>query len=165
MGNRGTWVERKGWQDIRGLVGESRERTSEVCKRRKDDIQNGAQLSEPLTQPSSTQNPSGLPAPVSGSEINLPSNTARSVTSLPPQIFRSLTFYLSGSTHSSGISDPKLKSLFVQHGGSISIAPARRTVTHVDLDSEGGGLAASKIQKEVAKWQERVCDMLRRNGW
>ena len=68
-----------------------------------------------------------------------------------PQIFRSLTLYLNGSTHSSGISDHKLKSLFVQHGGSVSIALGRRTVTHVILGSEGGGLAAGKIQNEVTK--------------
>lgn len=44
-----------------------------------------------------------------------------------------------------------MKQLFVQHGGNASISLGRRTVTHVVLgDSCGGGLASSKIQKEVA---------------
>lgn len=153
-------LKEKGVQDIRRFMRGPRKRESEevagirrqVCKRKRDDIQDGAKLAERHTHPStSSRDPAGLPAPVSGSEVYLPSHAADSAAPLPPQIFRSLTLYLNGSTQSSGISDHKLKSLFVQHGGSISITLARRTVTHIVLGSEGGGLAAGKIQKEMAK--------------
>lgn len=50
------------------------------------------------------------------------------------------------------ISDHKLKYVLNAHGASQSIALGRRTVTHVILGTTcGGGLAASKIQKEIAK--------------
>jgi len=66
-----------------------------------------------------------------------------------PQIFRNLTMYLNGST-APLVSDHKLKQLFAQHGGNASISLGRRTVTHVVLGEKcGGGLASSKIQREV----------------
>lgn len=73
----------------------------------------------------------------------------------PPQIFTSLTFYINGSTAPT-LSDHKLKHLITLHGGNIAIALGRRTVSHVILGKAnskggiGGGLAASKIQKEIA---------------
>lgn len=73
----------------------------------------------------------------------------------PPQIFTSLCFYINGSTAPT-LSDHKLKHLLTLHGGNIAIALGRRTVTHVILGKAnskggiGGGLAASKIQKEIA---------------
>lgn len=67
------------------------------------------------------------------------------------KIFRGLTLYINGSTHASGVSDHYLKSLFVQNGGSLSIALGRRTVTHVIVGTGKGLLAAGKIQKEVTK--------------
>jgi hypothetical protein len=48
------------------------------------------------------------------------------------------------------VSDHRLKHLLVQHGAALSLAPGRRTVTHVIL-GEQGGLAAGKMQKEVAR--------------
>lgn len=73
-------------------------------------------------------------------------------------IFAGLTIYLNGST-APMISDHKLKHLIASHGGNISIALGRRTVTHVILgkhndgrvDGAGGGLAGSKIQKEISR--------------
>jgi len=77
-----------------------------------------------------------------------------------PQIFRNLTIYINGSTAPT-ISDHKLKHLLVTHGANVSIALGRRTVTHVVLghpsnaskagSGAGGGLAGSKIQKEIAR--------------
>ena len=67
----------------------------------------------------------------------------------PPQIFSGLTIYLNGSTHPH-ISDHKLKHVLAQHGANVAIALGRRTVTHVILGDKGG-LAAGKIQKEVAR--------------
>jgi hypothetical protein len=56
------------------------------------------------------------------------------------------------------VSDHKLKQLLATYGASHSIALGRRTVTHVILGKinakgvgAGGGLAASKIQKEITR--------------
>lgn len=74
-----------------------------------------------------------------------------------PQIFAGLAIYINGST-APLISDHKLKHLLVLHGARLSIALGRRTVTHVILGrpnsrstsgGSGGGLAATKIQKEI----------------
>lgn len=150
----------KGWQDIRSLVGVSRKRKcedmaknhSQPYKKTRDGVKDGNEFPEPhIPSNSFAQRPMEMPAPVQYPESNALMNSAPESIPSPPQIFRSLTLYLNGSTHSSGISDHSLKSLFVQHGGSVSIALGRRTVTHVVLGSEGGGLAASKIQSEVTK--------------
>lgn len=72
------------------------------------------------------------------------------------QIFDGLCFYVNGST-APLVSDHKLKHLLATHGARHSIALGRRTVTHVILGTvsanggAGGGLAATKIQKEVAR--------------
>ncbi|KAF2174244.1 hypothetical protein M409DRAFT_16506 [Zasmidium cellare ATCC 36951] len=94
------------------------------------------------------------PIPPSSENVEEPSKTPPSEKD-PPQIFSSLTFYINGST-APILSDHKLKNLLTLHGGSIAIALGRRTVTHVILGKAnckggiGGGLAASKIQKEIA---------------
>lgn len=73
-----------------------------------------------------------------------------------PQIFANLGFYINGST-APAISDHKLKHMISCHGGRVSVAVGRRTVTHVIIGrpasngGSGGGLAGSKIQKEVAR--------------
>ncbi|KAJ9649061.1 hypothetical protein H2199_000974 [Coniosporium tulheliwenetii] len=90
-----------------------------------------------------------------------PTSTDRSdkaATQAPPQpqIFRNLTIFINGSTVPT-ISDHKLKHLLASHGARLSIALGRRSVTHVILGTTasgggaGGGLAGSKIQKEVAR--------------
>lgn len=83
-----------------------------------------------------------------------------STTSEPqtyPQIFAGLTFYINGST-APHISDHKLKHLLSFHGGNLSIALGRRSVTHIIIGKPGthgegcgGGLAGTKIQKEIAR--------------
>jgi hypothetical protein len=81
--------------------------------------------------------------------------------SRPPekQMFAGLCFYLNGST-APLVSDHKLKQLCAAHGASHSISLGRRTVTHVILgrvnpkgggSGAGGGLAATKIQKEITR--------------
>ena len=63
---------------------------------------------------------------------------------------------MNGST-APHVSDHKLKHMLSAHGGRHSIALGRRTVTHVVLGAAntirggGGGLAATKMQKEVAR--------------
>lgn len=72
------------------------------------------------------------------------------------QIFHGLCFYLNGST-APLVSDHKLKYLLAERGGNLSIALGRRSVTHVILGTIngqggcGGGLAASKMQKEITR--------------
>ncbi|KAK5169022.1 uncharacterized protein LTR77_006331 [Saxophila tyrrhenica] len=74
----------------------------------------------------------------------------------PPQIFAGLVLYVNGNC-GEDISDHKLKRIWYEHGGQTSIHLARRTVSHVVIGrpnsngGSGGGLAGSKIQKEVAK--------------
>jgi hypothetical protein len=75
-----------------------------------------------------------------------------------PQLLRGLTIYVNGSTFPL-ISDHKLKQLITRHGGHLSIHLGRNTVTHVIIGKPngigptgaGGGLAGSKIQKEITK--------------
>lgn len=96
----------------------------------------------------------------------------------PPQIFHNTTIYINGST-APLVGDHMLKHLLVERGANLSIALGRRTVTHVILGRPngagglghqggftrgqgshggggaqkgcGGGLAARKIQKEIAR--------------
>jgi hypothetical protein len=74
-------------------------------------------------------------------------------------IFDGLVMYVNGSTQPL-ISDHKLKQMFAENGGSMSLHLGRRQVTHVVLGNasafggnarggSGGGLAATKIQKEI----------------
>lgn len=72
------------------------------------------------------------------------------------RIFEGLCFYLNGST-APAVSDHKLKQLLAERGANMSIALGRRSVTHVILGTpnshrgSGGGLAASKLQKEMTR--------------
>lgn len=76
------------------------------------------------------------------------------------KIFQDLRIYINGST-APMVSDHRLKQLLAEHGGQISIALGRRSVTHVILGTPngarggvqgaGGGLAAGKIQKEIKR--------------
>ena len=72
-------------------------------------------------------------------------------------IFRDLCIYVNGST-APAIGDHKLKHLVAEHGARVSIALGRRSVTHVIIGKPngkeggaGGGLAGSKIQKEIQR--------------
>ncbi|KAJ5942876.1 hypothetical protein N7516_003044 [Penicillium verrucosum] len=61
-------------------------------------------------------------------------------------IFAGVTIFINGSTLPR-ISEYKLKHLLASNGAKISIYMARKTVTHI----LGGGLAASKLQQEIAR--------------
>jgi hypothetical protein len=89
-------------------------------------------------------------------QIEKDATTAADIQSYP-QIFAGLTFYINGST-APHISDHKLKHLLSLHGGNLSISLGRRTVTHIIIGKPGtagegcgGGLAGTKIQKEIAR--------------
>ncbi|MCJ1471309.1 hypothetical protein MMC07_009957 [Pseudocyphellaria aurata] len=87
-------------------------------------------------------------------------DAADETTPARSKIFHNLRIYVNGST-APMVSDHRLKQLLVEHGGHISLALGRRSVTHVILGTPngarggvlgaGGGLAASKIQKEIRR--------------
>jgi hypothetical protein len=76
------------------------------------------------------------------------------------KILTGTTIYINGSTMPH-ISDHKLKTLLVSHGAEVAISLARKSVTHVIVGKPnagagagagaGGGLAAGKLQKEIAR--------------
>lgn len=75
------------------------------------------------------------------------------------KIFDGLVIYINGSTHPL-ISDHRLKHVWAENGGKVSIHLGRKVVTHVVLGTPngngagagaGGGLAAGKMQREIAK--------------
>ena len=73
-------------------------------------------------------------------------------------IFDGLVIYINGSTYPL-ISDHKLKQLLAENGAKLSLHLSRRQVTHVILGKPcgtrgvgaGGGLAGSKLEKEIRK--------------
>ena len=89
-----------------------------------------------------------------------------------PQIFANLNIYINGSTYPL-IGDHRLKRLLAEHGATVNLSLARRTITHVILGTPntrlkdednhgvggkikvrtgaGGGLAGSKIEKEIKR--------------
>jgi hypothetical protein len=91
-------------------------------------------------------------------ETHQDQDTGNTTTSKPPQVFAGTCIYINGSTYPT-IPDHKLKHLLVTHGARLSIHLGRRSVTHVILGrpyasavpGAGGGLAASKMQKEITK--------------
>ncbi|KAI5807468.1 hypothetical protein DFH27DRAFT_320989 [Peziza echinospora] len=76
---------------------------------------------------------------------------------VPPKIFRNCTIYINGTT-APAISDLLLKRHLSAHGAIVAAGLARKSVTHVILakpsgggSGAGGGLAAGKLQKELAR--------------
>ncbi|KAG9512186.1 hypothetical protein KCU78_g24271, partial [Aureobasidium melanogenum] len=93
-----------------------------------------------------------------GDEVHQDLDTESGTTRKPPQVFAGVCIYINGSTFPT-ISDHKLKHLLVTHGARLSIHLGRRSVTHVvlgrpnasSIPGAGGGLSASKMQKEITK--------------
>ncbi|KAJ5824469.1 hypothetical protein N7447_006809 [Penicillium robsamsonii] len=98
---------------------------------------------------------------------DIPQPEARSGASLDlkstSHIFAGVTIFINGSTLPQ-ISEYKLKHLLASNGAKTSIYMARKTVTHVlvgqpntgtgsgaAVSGAGGGLAASKLQQEIAR--------------
>lgn len=108
----------------------------------------------PLDPPSSAQPESSLIS--SEREENLQEERFTPKPVPCPQIFKNLCIYINGST-APQISDHKLKHMLSNHGARLSISLGRRSVTHVVIGrpnskgGSGGGLAASKIQKEIRR--------------
>ncbi|KAK3052669.1 hypothetical protein LTR09_006150 [Extremus antarcticus] len=112
--------------------------------------------------------PSHLLSPINSSATSLATPPAveeavneQSKELPPPQIFDNLVLYVNGNC-GEDISDHKLKRVWCEHGGHTSVHLARRTVSHVVIGrpnsngGSGGGLAGSKIQKEVTKQRGSV---------
>lgn len=131
--NGAAGLREKGWQDVRSLLagkeGGNKERGEEAGI--------GAKSERAENDESGEQRKSGQ----------------------PKKIFRDLCIYINGSTAPT-VSDHKLKYLLAENGAGVSIALGRRSVTHVILGTPngsaagpgaGGGLAASKIQKEIKR--------------
>ncbi|KAL4739320.1 hypothetical protein BDV11DRAFT_170234 [Aspergillus similis] len=90
----------------------------------------------------------------------LPQSQSTAAASTPPEstILRGATIYINGRT-APLVSDHKLKSLLVAHGATLALSISRR-VTHIIIGKPnagpgrggaGGGLAAGKIQQEMAR--------------
>ncbi|ETN40146.1 uncharacterized protein HMPREF1541_04422 [Cyphellophora europaea CBS 101466] len=134
-----------GWQDIRGLLGGGKKRKSPTLETVVPPYKRRKSNSDATTLPFSSAQPR---TSKSGSDIDEYSQKSTPAEQ-KPQIFASLSLYLNGST-APLISDHRLKQLFSQHGGTTSLSLARRSVTHVVIGEDcGGGLAGTKIQKEV----------------
>lgn len=118
-----------------------------------------AKSSKTLTQPKASEADHDIPSRQSPMEdhldVDLDVSPASSVP-LEKQVFAGLCIYVNGST-APLVSDHKLKHILATHGARFSVAFGRRSVTHVILGTAnghggaGGGLAASKIQKEITK--------------
>lgn len=113
------------------------------------DITRGVNLPANSTSASGTSAPS---INVSADPLAIPLNA----DTPKPQIFANLSIFINGST-APLIGDHTLKHVLAIHGARISVALGRRSVTHVILGKTsennwcGGGLASSKIEKEVRR--------------
>ncbi|KAF9886143.1 hypothetical protein FE257_011968 [Aspergillus nanangensis] len=153
-----------GQQDIRTMFRVSKNTTTTSVKTQK--------LPQPqIKVPGSTtpQNPAEVADTTHTSTSTHSSTTA--TTPEPPhppseptrQIFHGVNVYLNAPSHSL-LSDHKLRHLLVAHGATVSLALSRR-VTHVLIGRPnagparggfGGGLAATKLQREIARAGSRA---------
>lgn len=105
-------------------------------------------------QPVIVENPESIPPSHQPTTLN--EDRPHQEPAPKKQVFENLCVYINGTTGPL-VSDHKLKYLLAQHGARISIALGRKTVTHVILGNTynkggaGGGLAGTKIQKEVSR--------------
>lgn len=127
----------KGWRDVglmlsQGSEAEMGTREGETPQRKREDAEPAVDLGEERPK-----------EPEKGKEKG---------------IFSGLCIYINGST-APAIGDHKLKHLLAEHGAHLSIVLGRRSVTHVIVGKPndgrgagaGGGLAGSKIQKEIQR--------------
>ncbi|KAL8787295.1 MAG: hypothetical protein Q9213_002286 [Squamulea squamosa] len=149
-----------GWQDVQGLLEKndkenlgSEAGTEREGKRRK---LGSNQASQPL---SGTPASRGIDKMTNTVEAQALPTTISSAA--PKKIFDGLCIFINGST-APLVGDHRLKQLLAENGARVSIALGRRSVTHVILGTPngagvgggkgaGGGLAATKIQKEIMR--------------
>ena len=147
-------LRERGWQDIRGMMAGTRKRSSEglgdddVAAERKRLKSRSSALPNPAEE--NPHHVQSLEHREENAEQDSAGTAVEQNDERVPQIFRGLNIYLNGST-APLISDHKVKQLFARHGGGASIMLGRRTVTHVIIGEKcGGGLASTKIEKEVS---------------
>ncbi|KAL8710859.1 MAG: hypothetical protein Q9220_004662 [cf. Caloplaca sp. 1 TL-2023] len=157
--DNGTWekgapgLRERGWQDVRGLLNQSA----------KDEKPGGdVDLQrEPVKRRKLSQDQASEKADDNVAETRSPSAREDEPSTIPAtkKIFDGLCIFINGST-APMIGDHRLKQLLAENGARISIALGRRSVTHVILgtpngaargNGAGGGLAATKIQKEIQR--------------
>ncbi|KAI4219578.1 MAG: hypothetical protein L6R36_008226 [Xanthoria steineri] len=153
-------LRENGWQDLRGLLGKSEKETSTGGE---------ANDREGKRRKLSDGQASETPSKGSLSKITDRKADADEAQTKPTSdplseskgIFDGLCIFINGST-APLIGDHRLKQLLAENGARVSIALGRRSVTHVILGTPngaglgggrgaGGGLAASKIQKEIMR--------------
>ena len=159
--------QRSLWDCGAWMAGKGGRKEKRMHKKRSPSIQADSERSlsaagESALEDTDTDEQLDVKPPDEGFDVDVDEeqDTTRGGKPRPPQIFRNLTFYINGSTMPL-VSDHKLKHLLSTHGGRLSVALGRRIVTHVivgvpcsskaEIPGCGGGLAASKIQKEVTR--------------
>ena len=132
-------LREKGWRDVSTMMMEGA--SAERAKREKEKRTVAEEFPE-----------------IAGPTASLVEETSAGNDRNGKKMFSGLTIFLNGST-APAISDHKLRHLLASNGANISIALGRRRVTHVILGKHndgnnggaGGGLAGSKIQKEISR--------------
>ncbi|GIJ88467.1 hypothetical protein Asppvi_007391 [Aspergillus pseudoviridinutans] len=145
-----------GSRDIRTMMGTTKKRASASASTI-DEGQNGGKCKKAKTERESEILCQIPPEPATKPESK-PQDEDESGEKR--KILTGTTIYINGSTMPH-ISDHRLKSLLVSHGAQVAISLARRSVTHVIIGKPnagpggragaGGGLAAGKLQKEIAR--------------
>lgn len=105
-----------GGDAVHGNEERRKERVPDLKRKREDGLEDGREISSRY----------GLKKEEEDKEQSQPEIEPQK----PKQIFTGCTIYINGSTYPH-ISDHKLKLLLVQHGARLSLALARRSVTHV----------------------------------
>lgn len=165
-------LRERGWQDVRALF--DRDRRQNDCgveehgegKRRKlsgnNDIReapNGDQTTQSRGKKVDTHHDPQSPPSTNAKSTPAPQKQKQK----QKQVFDGLCVFINGST-APLVGDHRLKQLLAENGARVSIALGRRSVTHVILGTPnraalggqggkgaGGGLAATKIQKEIMR--------------
>ncbi|KAL8922646.1 MAG: hypothetical protein Q9172_003486 [Xanthocarpia lactea] len=155
-------LREKGWQDIKGLLeGNNNKENSRSGE--------GAEREGKRRKLSDEGTPTGNLSSKESKRMTDATEAQSASTPLPPppppqlkKIFDGLCVFLNGST-APLVGDHRLKQLLAENGARVSIALGRRSVTHVILGTPngggsaggkkgaGGGLAATKIQKEIMR--------------
>ncbi|KAI9801046.1 MAG: hypothetical protein M1825_003581 [Sarcosagium campestre] len=162
-------LREKGWQSVGEMLKRTRSRETSKDTTGAESSEAGEVMKEGDSRMTRSQSRRVDPADsmmipaataTSSTMISSTSSLASDHPTVRSRLFDSLTFYINGST-APAISDHRLKHLIAEHGGRIAIGLARRSVTHVVLGQQnggraaskgaGGGLAATKIQKEVRR--------------
>ncbi|KAI4196125.1 MAG: hypothetical protein LQ350_006761 [Teloschistes chrysophthalmus] len=139
-------LREKGWRDVRGLLHRSNDNGVEDTDVIPERDQKRRRISP--EEPASTLR-----------EEEVDSEPPPAQSKEEKKIFDGLCVFINGST-APMVGDHRLKQILAENGAQVSIALGRRSVTHVILGTPngsahgkgaGGGLAATKIQKEIQR--------------